>query len=207
MLVSGTGSILQAVLDAGVPVSVVLADRPCRALELASQAGVGTVLLDRRDFGGFGAGFDRERYTEALADALSARDVDLVAMAGFGTVLGERVHATYPGRILNTHPSLLPAFPGWHAVADALGAGVHMTGCTVHLAIAEVDAGPVLAQEEVPVHPGDTEETLHERIKQVERRLYPETILRVLARLEPVTKVTPRTPVRPTAAPQPSSEV
>lgn len=190
MLVSGTGTILRAVLDAGVPVSVVLADRPCNALGLASQARaeavepVEAVLLDRREFGGFGAAFDRERYTEALTGALSARDVDLVAMAGFGTVLGERVHDAFPARILNTHPSLLPAFPGWHAVADALRAGVHTTGCTVHLAIAEVDAGPVLAFEEVPVHPGDTEETLHERIKQVERRLYPETILRVLAELE-----------------------
>ncbi len=194
MLASGTGSILEAVLDAGVPVSVVLADRPCRALELAGGAravgetgvaGVEAVLVDRRDFGGYGAAFDRERYTEALVEALCARDVELVAMAGFGTVLTERVHLVFPGRILNTHPSLLPAFPGWHAVADALAAGVRTTGCTVHLATVEVDAGPVLAQEEVPVHPEDTEATLHERIKQVERRLYPETILRVLDLLGP----------------------
>ncbi len=186
MLASGTGSILKAVLDAGVPVSVVLADRPCRALELASLAGVETVLLDRRDFGGFGAGFDRARYTEALTGELAGRDLDLVAMAGFGTVLTEQVHEVFPGRILNTHPSLLPAFPGWHAVADALAAGVRTTGCTVHAATPEVDAGPVLAREEVPVYPDDTEETLHERIKQVERRLYPDTILRVLGELEPV---------------------
>ena len=183
MLASGTGTVLQAVLDAGVPVSVVLADRPCRALGLASQAGVETVLLDRRDFGGYGAAFDRERYSEALARGLSARGLDLVAMAGFGTVLTGRVHDTFPGRILNTHPSLLPAFPGWHAVADALAAGVRTTGCTVHVATVDVDAGPVLAQAEVPVHPGDTEATLHERIKQVERRLYPGTILRVLGEI------------------------
>jgi phosphoribosylglycinamide formyltransferase-1 len=183
VLASGTGTVLQAVLDAGVPVSVVLADRPCRALGLASRAGVEAVLLDRSDFGGYGAAFDRERYTEALTRALSARGLDLVAMAGFGTVLTGRVHDAFPGRILNTHPSLLPAFPGWHAVADALAAGVRTTGCTVHVATADVDAGPVLAQEEVPVHPGDTEATLHERIKQVERRLYPDTIFRVLGEI------------------------
>jgi phosphoribosylglycinamide formyltransferase 1 len=185
VLASGSGTILQAVLDAGVPVSVVLADRPCRALDLASSAGVEAVLVDRRAFGGFGPGFDRGRFTEELTDELSARTVDLVAMAGFGTVLTAHVHETFAGRILNTHPSLLPAFPGWHAVADALAAGVRSTGCTVHVAICEVDAGPVLAQVEVPVLPGDTETVLHERIKQAERRLYPATILRVLGELEP----------------------
>ena len=88
-------------------------------------------------------------------------------MAGFGTVLAQPVHDAFPGRILNTHPALLPAFPGWHAVEDALAAGVPVTGCTVHLATLEMDAGPVLAQEEVAVLPGDTVETLHERIKEV----------------------------------------
>ncbi|HUO49260.1 MAG TPA: formyltransferase family protein, partial [Acidimicrobiales bacterium] len=94
------------------------------------------------------------------------------------------VHDAYPGRILNTHPALLPAFPGWHAVRDALAAGVGVTGCTVHVATLEVDAGRVLAQEEVPVLPGDTEAALHERIKQVERRLYPATVKAVLHELE-----------------------
>ncbi|MDA8313302.1 MAG: phosphoribosylglycinamide formyltransferase [Actinomycetota bacterium] len=183
VLVSGTGTILRSVVEAGIPVSVVLADRPCPALALASEAGVEAVLCDRREFGGFGPAFDRQRYTEALARALRVRGVDLVAMAGFGTVLGTQVHAAFPGRILNTHPSLLPAFPGWHAVADALSAGVTTTGCTVHVAIAAVDAGPVLAQEEVAVLPGDSEAALHERIKEVERRIYPATILRVLAEL------------------------
>ena len=104
-------------------------------------------------------------------------------MAGFGTVLAEPVHAAFGGRILNTHPALLPAFPGWHAVEDALAAGVTVTGCTVHLATLEMDAGPVLAQVEVPVLAGDTVATLHERIKQVERRLYPETVRRALEAL------------------------
>ena len=104
--------------------------------------------------------------------------IDVVVMAGFGTVLGQAIHTAFPGRILNTHPALLPAFPGWHAVADALAAGVEETGTTVHIATLEMDAGPVLAQERVPVLPGDTEATLHERIKAVERTLYPDTIRR-----------------------------
>ncbi len=181
VLASGTGTILEAILHAGVPVAVVLADRQCRALDVAASAGVEAVLVDRREWGGFGRAFDRRGYTEALTAALAARAVDLVCMAGFGTVLDAPVHDAFPGRILNTHPSLLPAFPGWHAVRDALAAGAAESGCTVHVATLELDAGPVLAQESVPVRAGDTPETLHERIKAVERRLYPETILRVLA--------------------------
>ena len=201
MLVSGSGTILDAVATSGVPVRVVVADRPCPALALAVSRGIEALMIDRRDFGGFTPGFQRARYTEALTDALVARGVDVVAMAGFGTVLTERVHDAFDGRILNTHPSLLPAFPGWHAVADALAAGVTTTGCTVHVATPEVDAGPVLAQEEVPVLPGDTESTLHERIKRVERRLYPATILRVLGELD----AAPAT-VRPARASSPVSQ-
>ena len=109
---------------------------------------------------------------------------DLVAMAGFGTVLDQPIHDAFPSRILNTHPALLPAFPGWHAVEEALAAGVAVTGCTVHLATVDMDAGPILAQAEVPVLAGDTVATLHERIKQVERTLYPDTIRAVMARIE-----------------------
>jgi phosphoribosylglycinamide formyltransferase-1 len=98
-------------------------------------------------------------------------------------VFDEPVHRAFPGRILNTHPSLLPAFPGWHAVEDALAAGVKVTGCTVHVASIELDAGPILAQEAVPVLEGDTVESLHERIKIVERRLYPATVSAVLNEL------------------------
>lgn len=184
VLVSGTGSILEAMLAEGVPVTVVLADRPCRGLEVAAAAGVATELVDRARHGGYGPGFDRHGFTVAVTDALLAHAVDLVAMAGFGTVLGAPVHDAFPGRILNTHPSLLPAFPGWHPVAEALAAGAGVTGCTVHVATLEVDAGAVLAQEEVPVLPGDTEAALHERIKRVERRLYPATVLAVLHDLE-----------------------
>ena len=94
-------------------------------------------------------------------------------MAGFGTVLDQPVHDAFGGRILNTHPALLPAFPGWHGVEDALAAGVAVTGCTVHLATLEMDAGPILAQQSVPVRPDDTAASLHERIKEVERAALP----------------------------------
>lgn len=167
-------------LDRGVPVGVVVADRPCTGLDVARRAGVAVELVDRKPWGGFGRGFDRLGYTRAVAGVLRRHAPDLVAMAGFGTVLEQPVHDAFPGRILNTHPALLPAFPGWHAVEDALAAGATRSGCTVHVATLEMDAGPVLAQQEVPVLPGDTVETLHERIKEVERVLYPSTVLRVL---------------------------
>ena len=176
VLASGSGTILEAILADGLPVQLVATDRPCRALEVAVTADVATVLVDRADFGGFGDTFDRIGYTRVLADTLVAAGVDVVVMAGFGTVLDQPVHDAYPGRILNTHPALLPAFPGWHSVEEALVAGVPVTGTTVHLATLEMDAGPILAQQEVPVVPGDTVDSLHERIKAVERTLYPATI-------------------------------
>jgi phosphoribosylglycinamide formyltransferase-1 len=168
VLASGSGTILEAILAADLPVVVVAADRPCRALEVAADASVPAVLVDRDDFGGFGPEFDRERYSEAVAAAMVAAGADIVVMAGFGTVLAQPVHDAYPGRILNTHPALLPAFPGWHAVRDALAAGVTETGTTVHVAHLEMATVAVL--------PDDTEATLHERIKAVERTLYPATI-------------------------------
>lgn len=179
VLVSGSGTILDAIVADDLPVALVLADRPCPALTLAEEAGI-EVLLVERDC--FGPGFDRDAYTEQVVRALTERDVDLVAMAGFGTVFGAGMQDAFGGRILNTHPALLPAFPGWHAVADALAYGVKVTGCTVHVAGLEVDTGPILAQEAVPVLPGDTVATLHERIKVVERRLYPGTLRAILER-------------------------
>lgn len=163
-------------LESAVPVCLVVADRPCRALDVAAGAGIEGRLVDRRDYGGFSSSFDREAYTRAVRDALLDASVDLVAMAGFGTVLDAPVHEAFPERILNTHPALLPQFPGWHAVEDALSAGVSETGCTVHVATVVMDSGPILAQERVPVLEGDTVESLHERIKRVERRLYPATV-------------------------------
>jgi len=187
VLVSGTGTILDAMLGEHVPVALVVADRPCRALEIAAGAGIEVELVERADFGGFGAGFDRWAFTRAVTDVLHAHDIELVAMAGFGTVFARPLFDAFPGRILNTHPALLPAFPGWHAVEDALAAGVAVTGCTVHLATVETDAGPVLAQAEVPVLAGDTVASLHERIKQVERRLYPATVKKMIDDLEAAT--------------------
>lgn len=194
MLASGSGTILDAIITAGLPVTLVLADRPCRALEIAVRAGIPTVLVDRSEFGGFGTTFERGRYTGAVTAALQAAAVDVVAMAGYGTVLGQAVHTAFPGRILNTHPALLPAFPGWHAVADALAAGVAETGTTVHIATLEMDAGPVLARASVPVLPDDTEATLHERIKAVERTLYPDTIRRFVDGLAAATGDGPGSP-------------
>jgi phosphoribosylglycinamide formyltransferase-1 len=153
-------------------------------LDVAAAADLPVELVDRREFGGFGPEFDRERYTEQLVGALERHDVGVVVMAGFGTVLGRAVQDAYGGRILNTHPALLPAFPGWHAVEEALAAGVEVTGCTVHVATLDMDAGPILAQEEVRVRPDDTAESLHERIKAVERVLYPRTIAKFLESLQ-----------------------
>jgi formyltetrahydrofolate-dependent phosphoribosylglycinamide formyltransferase len=176
VLASGSGTILAAMLERRLPVVVVIADRPCGALDIARDAGVEAVLVERRDFG---ADFDRVAYTHDVVDALQAHDVELVAIAGFGTILSKPFVDAYGGRAVNTHPALLPAFKGWHAVRDALEAGVKVTGTTVHLVTEEVDAGPILAQESVPVLDDDTEATLHERIKEVERRLYPEVIERL----------------------------
>jgi phosphoribosylglycinamide formyltransferase-1 len=176
VLASGSGTILEAILATDLPVELVAADRPCRALDVARAAQVPVVLVDRSDFGGFGPAFDRDRFTRAVTDALVAADVDVVVMAGYGTVLAQPVHDAFPGRILNTHPALLPAFPGWHAVRDALAAGAAETGTTVHIAHLEMDTGPVLAQATVAILPDDTAATLHERIKAVERTLYPATI-------------------------------
>jgi phosphoribosylglycinamide formyltransferase-1 len=179
VLASGSGTILSAMLDAGLPVNVVLADRPCGALAIAEAAGMPAELVHRKSYG---RDFDRDAYTAEVVGALLGHDIDLVAMAGFGTILGQEVHDAFHGRILNTHPALLPSFPGWHAVRDALAYGVKVSGCTVHIATLEVDAGPILAQEAVPVLAGDTVESLHERIKTVERRLYPDTIRQILDR-------------------------
>lgn len=177
VLVSGTGSVLDAIVDAGIRPTVVIADRPCRALDNAGAKGIPAELVERTSFK---ADFDRDAYTSQLVDALKRHDVDLVVMAGFGTITASELYEVYDQRVLNTHPALLPAFKGWHAVRDALAAGATVTGCTVHIATLEVDSGPILAQEEVPILDGDDEATLHERIKEVERRIYPATIKAVM---------------------------
>lgn len=182
VLASGSGTILHAILEAGIPVAVVVADRRCGAIEVATEAGVPVELVERASFG---PDFDRLAYTHQVVDALQRHHVDTVVMAGWGTINEKPLFDAFDGRVLNTHPALLPAFPGWHAVEEALAAGVKVTGCTVHVATIEVDAGPILAQEAVPVLPDDTAATLHERIKEVERRLYPQTIKRFINPTKP----------------------
>lgn len=158
---------MQALLDApGLPAEVVAvgADRPGIAgLDRAARAGVPTFVTRTRDHP------DRAAWDAALADGIAAHRPDLVVSAGFMKILGSAVLDRFP--VINTHPALLPAFPGAHAVADALAYGVRVTGCTVHLVDSGVDTGPVLLQEAVGVLDGDTVDSLHERIKIVERRL------------------------------------
>ncbi len=180
VLASGSGTNLQAILDSGLPVVLVLADRPGTvALERAEAAGVATAVVDRKAHLP-----DRVAFTEAVVDRLRAHEVDLVAMAGFMTILEKPIFDAYENRVINTHPSLLPAFRGAHAVEDALEAGVKVTGCTIHVAIPEVDAGPILAQQAIEVRDDDTVDTLHERVKEVERELYPAVLRRLVDEAE-----------------------
>jgi len=179
VLASGSGTLLDAMASDGLPIAAALVDRRCAVEQVAARHGIPCVVVERTDFTG---DFDRDAYTDEVVGVLADHGIDLVAMAGWGTILGRSAFAAFPGRIVNTHPALLPAFPGWHAVRDALAAGVKVTGCTVHLATELVDDGPILAQEAVDVLDGDDEATLHERIKAVERRLYTQTIRSILDR-------------------------
>jgi len=173
VLASGSGTILQSMVGAGISIDLVVVDRPCTATARAEAAAIPFVEVRRRSFG---ADFDRHAYTRALTQTLVEHNIDLVAMAGFGTIIGPSIYETFAGRILNTHPALLPSFPGWHAVDDALAAGVKVTGCTLHVATAKVDSGPIIAQRAVTVDHSDTVETLHERIKVAERDMYVESL-------------------------------
>ncbi|MCG8921075.1 phosphoribosylglycinamide formyltransferase [Lentzea sp. CC55] len=167
---------MQALLDADLPIEVVAvgADREnIEGLKRAERAGVPHFVVKLRDHA------DRTAWDAALTEAVASHEPDLVVSAGFMKIIGEQFLARFGGRMINTHPALLPAFPGAHGVRDALAYGVHVTGSTVHLVDAGVDTGPILAQEAVAVEPGDTEETLHERIKVVERRLLVETVGRL----------------------------
>ena len=178
VLASGTGSLLASLLDAAVadyPARVVAVgvDRDCRAVEIATEASLPTFTVRLADHP------DRDAWDAALTEAASAHSPDLVVSAGFMKILGKQFLSKFQGRILNTHPTLLPAFPGAHGVADALAHGVKVTGCTVHLVDAGTDTGPILAQQPIPVLDDDDEETLHERIKVTERRLLVDVIAAV----------------------------
>ncbi|MGO1054151.1 phosphoribosylglycinamide formyltransferase [Crossiella sp. CA198] len=181
-LVSGSGTLLQALLDAAAvpdyPATVVAvgADRGgIEGLARAERAGIPTFTVRLREHA------DRAAWNTALAEAVQACQPDLVVSAGFMKILGPDFLARFGGRVVNTHPALLPAFPGAHAVADAVAYGVKVTGCTVHLVDAGVDTGPILAQGAVDVRPGEGLDQLHERIKTVERGLLVDTIARLAA--------------------------
>jgi phosphoribosylglycinamide formyltransferase-1 len=181
IFVSGTGTLLESFLNGGLEVDLVLADRPCRGIDIAKEKNVPTELVLRTDFS---KNFDREAYTERVLAALKKHNIDVVAMAGFDTVLSSSIFKEYGGRILNTHPALLPSFKGLYGrplIKETLAYGVKVTGCTVHIATAEVDEGKILAQKAVEVLPNDTEDSLWERIKEVERVLYLETIRAFMA--------------------------
>ncbi|WP_019932772.1 phosphoribosylglycinamide formyltransferase [Nocardia sp. BMG111209] len=182
VLASGTGSLLHALIDAtgadGYParVAAVGVDRPCPATGHAEAAGIPHFEV------ALGAYPDRAAWDIALTEAVAAHRPDLVVLAGFMKLLGPEFLARFGGRILNTHPALLPSFAGAHGVRDALAYGVRVTGTTVMLVDAGVDTGPILAQEAVPVLPADDEASLHERIKVVERRLLAEVVAAVATR-------------------------
>lgn len=170
VLASGTGSLLESLLAAAVgdyPARVVAVgtDRDCRAVQIAASADL-PVFTER-----LGDYPNRAAWDLALTEATAAHNPDLVVSAGFMKILGSEFLTRFLGRTVNTHPALLPAFPGAHAVPEALAYGVKVTGCTVHLVDAGTDTGPVLAQEPVAVLDDDDEDTLHERIKTVERKL------------------------------------
>lgn len=175
VLVSGTGTNLQAILDAAdhavYEVVLVISNVPdVPALARAEAAGVKAIVIPH---GGYP---DRASFDRALGDELEAAGVDLVCLAGYMRLLSARFVERFRHRVLNVHPALLPAFPGAHAVRDALAWGAKVTGATVHLIDEEVDHGPIVLQEAVPVLDGDDEASLHDRIRTVEHRLYPEAI-------------------------------
>ncbi|MDO8105622.1 phosphoribosylglycinamide formyltransferase [Isoptericola sp. b441] len=183
VLVSGAGSNLAALLaaqqDPAYPARVVavVSDRPdAGGLDVARAAGVATVVVRPADFA------DRAAWDAALARAVGALDPAWVVSAGFMRILGAPFLAQHGGRVLNTHPALLPSFPGAHAVRDALEHGVAVTGCTLHLIDEGVDTGPILAQRAVDVLPDDDESSLHERIKVAERAMLVETVAQVVRR-------------------------
>jgi phosphoribosylglycinamide formyltransferase 1 len=181
VLASGTGSLLRSLLDAAVGdfpgrIVAVGVDRDCPAVDIASAAGVPSYTVRLRDYS------TRDAWDAAITEATAVHQPDLIVAAGFMKILGPQFLSRFMGRIINTHPALLPAFPGAHAVPEALDYGVKVTGCSVHLVDAGTDTGPLLAQEPVPVRDDDDEASLHERIKVVERRLLVEVLAAVALR-------------------------
>ena len=175
VLISGRGSNMQALLDAGIPVSAVISNQTDAAgLAVAARRGVATGVVEHRRFS------TREAFDAALAAEIDRHAPRLVALAGFMRVLTPGFVARYAGRLVNIHPSLLPEFPGLDTHARALAAGVKRHGCTVHFVTAQLDHGPIIAQASVPVLPRDTPDTLAARVLQQEHQLYPRAIRWIL---------------------------
>jgi phosphoribosylglycinamide formyltransferase 1 len=171
VLVSGEGTNLQALIDAGLPIAAVASNRgDTGALARADAAGIPNRVFELHGYS------DRAARDRELADWLQLRGVDLVVLAGYMHLLTPAFLDRFPGAVVNVHPSLLPEFPGAHAVEEQLAAGVAESGATVHLVDEGVDSGPILAQERVPVRGDDTAETLHARIKEIEHRLLPRVV-------------------------------
>jgi len=170
ILISGRGSNMEAIVRAGLPakIAAVISNRADAAgLKYAAQSGLPTQVVDEREFS------SREASDAALATAIDRHSPDLVALAGFMRVLGGEFVRRYSGRLVNIHPSLLPAFPGLHTHRRALQEGVKVHGCTVHFVTPQIDHGPIIAQAAVPVRVGDTEAILAARVLQQEHRIYP----------------------------------
>lgn len=171
VMASGTGSLLASLLEAAdrpdfpARIAAVITDRECRARDLADDRGIATAVVALRAYP------DRATWGKALLAEVSGHRPDFIVAAGFMKILDSEFIAEYRNKIINAHPALLPSFPGAHAVADALAHGVRVTGSTIHLVDDGVDTGPILAQEPVIIRPDDDEQTLHERIKEVEREL------------------------------------
>ncbi|HEX7220553.1 MAG TPA: phosphoribosylglycinamide formyltransferase [Burkholderiales bacterium] len=171
VLISGRGSNMQALIDAGIPVSAVISNRPDAAgLGIAAGRGIATTAVEHR------AHASREAFEAALAAEIERHSPRLVAMAGFMRVLTPAFVGRYAGRLLNIHPSLLPAFPGLHTHERALQAGVKVHGCTVHFVTADLDHGPIVAQAAVPVRPGDDAVALAARVLKQEHVIYPRAV-------------------------------
>jgi phosphoribosylglycinamide formyltransferase-1 len=181
VLISGRGSNLQSIIDAiaggrlDATIAVVISNRAdAPGLARARKAGIDALYLDPRQHP------DRDAYDRAIAEELRSRRVALVCLAGFMRLVGQPVLDAFPNRILNIHPSLLPAFPGLNAQRQALEHGVKITGATVHLVTTDLDGGPIVMQAAVPVHDDDTVESLSARILVEEQRIYPKAIRAVL---------------------------
>jgi phosphoribosylglycinamide formyltransferase-1 len=171
VLISGRGSNMQALLEAGLPVTAVISNRgDAKGLEVAAAKGIATRVVEHRAFA------TREAFDAALAAEIDAFAPRLVALAGFMRVLTPGFVGRYRGRLLNIHPSLLPAFPGLDTHARALSAGVKLHGCTVHFVTAELDHGPIVIQAAVPVRPGDTPQALAARVLRQEHVIYPRAV-------------------------------